>query len=209
MERGGVVADGEAAIGGLAEDEGRLVPEAPGPSRVVNRHPDDRLDVRRATTERCAQEIVKPRTFARELLRVREMLPVAAAADAEVPAEGGAALRDRYFTSRSSISKTQRRVGRNDAAGAAPSVGHAWRDGEHPRAADFHARDALVPAGDDFAGTEPEVERLVAVAELSNFVPFLSGLPGRTAIRCSARARSCPSAPRRPCLPWCRSFEVC
>src|SRR4051812_49599196 len=57
----------------------------------------------------------------------------------------------------------QRRLRRNDAAAALVAVGEGGRDGEAALAADFHALDAFVPAADDVAGAEGEVERVAAV----------------------------------------------
>src|SRR5688572_32148074 len=55
-------------------------------------------------------------------------------------------------------------VRRNDGREAARAVAEVGRDHELALAADLHAGDALVPALDDLAGAELEVERLVAVA---------------------------------------------
>src|SRR6185436_6618974 len=57
----------------------------------------------------------------------------------------------------------QRRVRRDDAAGAARAVAERGRDGELALAADLHAGDAFVPAPDDVALAEREDERLAAV----------------------------------------------
>ena len=46
------------------------------------------------------------------------------------------------------------------------------RDDERALAADFHGGDAFVPAGDDLTGADLELERLVAISELSNFLPL-------------------------------------
>src|SRR3954470_5274316 len=51
----------------------------------------------------------------------------------------------------------------DDAARAAVAVSEVRRDDELAAAADLHARDALVPAGDDLAGAEAEPQRLAAV----------------------------------------------
>jgi hypothetical protein len=63
----------------------------------------------------------------------------------------------------SSTSNMQRRVRRDHAAGAARAVAELGRDHEHARAAFLHALHALVPALDDMAGAEVELERVVAV----------------------------------------------
>src|SRR5580704_7807067 len=57
----------------------------------------------------------------------------------------------------------QRGVGRDDAAGAARPVAELGRDDQGALAADLHAGDALVPAGDDLMPAERELERLAAV----------------------------------------------
>src|SRR3954469_17318487 len=57
----------------------------------------------------------------------------------------------------------QRRVGRNHAARAARAVAKRRRDDEDARAAFLHALHAFVPAADDHAATELELERIVAV----------------------------------------------
>src|SRR5690606_23516111 len=54
-------------------------------------------------------------------------------------------------------------VGRDHAARAARAIAEAGRYQEAPGAADFHAGDALVPAGDDLAGAKGEAEGLPAV----------------------------------------------
>ena len=46
-----------------------------------------------------------------------------------------------------------------------------------PPAADLHARDALVPAPDDLAGSEPEAKRVAAVARAVELAPV--GQPAR------------------------------
>ena len=53
----------------------------------------------------------------------------------------------------------QRLAGLDDAAGAAVAVAEVGRDHELPATADLHALHALVPAGDDLADAEPELER--------------------------------------------------
>src|SRR5882672_1682985 len=55
-------------------------------------------------------------------------------------------------------------VGRDHAATALLAVGELGRDGELAHAADLHAFDALVPALDDIARAEGEVERVAAAA---------------------------------------------
>src|SRR5687767_11354925 len=57
----------------------------------------------------------------------------------------------------------QRRVRRNDAAGAARAVSERWRNGELALPADFHALYAFVPALDDAARAEGEHEGVVAI----------------------------------------------
>src|SRR4051794_25813521 len=57
----------------------------------------------------------------------------------------------------------QRLIGADDAAGAALAVGEVGRDRDPAPAAHAHAGDALVPAGDDLALAEPELEGVAAV----------------------------------------------
>src|SRR5436305_2452913 len=54
-------------------------------------------------------------------------------------------------------------AGLDDAARAALAVGLVRRDGQPAAAADLHAGDALVPALDDHADAEPELQRVTAV----------------------------------------------
>src|SRR5450432_788041 len=57
----------------------------------------------------------------------------------------------------------ERRVRRDRATGATRAVAERRRDDEHARAAFLHALNALVPAADDHAAAELELERIVAV----------------------------------------------
>ena len=57
----------------------------------------------------------------------------------------------------------QRLAGCDGAASAAVAVGEVRRDDELASAADLHAGDALVPAGDDLADAESEGQRFAAV----------------------------------------------
>src|SRR3954451_24216744 len=57
----------------------------------------------------------------------------------------------------------QRLVGADRAARAALAVGEVRRDRDPAPAADLHARDPLVPARDDLALAEAELERVAAV----------------------------------------------
>src|SRR5205085_6729800 len=68
----------------------------------------------------------------------------------------------------------ERRVRRNDAAGAARAVAQVGRNGELALAADFHAGDALFPAADHFAAPEREHERLAAILARVEFAARLS-----------------------------------
>src|SRR6478609_4859438 len=63
------------------------------------------------------------------------------------------------------------------AARAAVAVGEVRGDGQLATAADLHALDALVPAGDDLAGTELELQRGAAVP---GGVELLAGGEGDT-----------------------------
>src|SRR4051794_12955928 len=58
----------------------------------------------------------------------------------------------------------QRRVRRDHTAGAAAAVAERRRNDERALAADLHAGDPLIPAGDHLAAAEHERERLVAIA---------------------------------------------
>src|SRR5262249_25447634 len=69
----------------------------------------------------------------------------------------------------------ERGVGRDVAAGAAGAVGELRRDDQRARAADFHPGHALVPAGDDAAGAELEVERLAVIARAVELLAVLVG----------------------------------
>src|ERR1700712_3728558 len=69
----------------------------------------------------------------------------------------------------------QRLVRTDHAAGAALAVGHRRRDRDLAPAADLHALDALVPALDDLALAEPELE---GVATVPGRVELLAVLPG-------------------------------
>src|SRR3954469_8172039 len=57
----------------------------------------------------------------------------------------------------------QGRAGLDDAAGAALAVGLVRGDGQPAPSADLHAGDALVPALDDHADAEAELQRVAAV----------------------------------------------
>src|SRR6266568_8312785 len=57
----------------------------------------------------------------------------------------------------------QRRVGRDSAREAARAVAELGRDGELALAAHLHALHALVPALDDLAGAELELEGIAAI----------------------------------------------
>jgi hypothetical protein len=59
--------------------------------------------------------------------------------------------------------KDERRVGRDDTADGAVSVGEVGGDGELAPLADLHAEEALIPALDDLALADGEVERLAAI----------------------------------------------
>src|ERR1700722_18565468 len=68
----------------------------------------------------------------------------------------------------------QRRVRRNDTAGAAGAVAQSGRNDQGAFAADFHGGDALVPAGDHPALSDRKLERLVAVDRRVEFIAFLA-----------------------------------
>src|SRR5205085_3678381 len=56
-------------------------------------------------------------------------------------------------------------------------VRHVGRDDELAAPADLHSDDALVPPGDDHAGTQLELERLVAVPRGVELLPARPGDP--------------------------------
>src|SRR4051812_22997391 len=68
----------------------------------------------------------------------------------------------------------ERLVGTDDAAGAALAVGQVRRDRDAPPAADLHPGHALVPAGDDLALAELELE---GVAAVPRGVELIAGRP--------------------------------
>src|SRR6185369_3924989 len=55
-------------------------------------------------------------------------------------------------------------------------VAHVGRDGERALATDLHAGHAFVPAANDLAAAEAEVERLVAIARAVELAPLPIGL---------------------------------
>src|SRR5215475_9302437 len=57
----------------------------------------------------------------------------------------------------------ERRIRRDDAAGAARAVAELGRDDQRALAADLHAGDALVPAGDHATHADRKLERLLAI----------------------------------------------
>src|SRR5246127_1635149 len=57
----------------------------------------------------------------------------------------------------------QRGVRGNDATGAAGAIAQRGRNDQRTLAADLHAGDAFVPAGDHLALSDRKLERLVAV----------------------------------------------
>src|SRR6516162_8270977 len=62
------------------------------------------------------------------------------------------------------VADEDERLPRPDHVPGAPvPVGQAGRDNQLPAAADLHALHALVPAGDDLPGAEPEAQRLAPV----------------------------------------------
>src|SRR6185437_10246218 len=69
----------------------------------------------------------------------------------------------------------ERLVGADHPAGAALAVGQHRRDRDPPPAADPHPLDALIPALDDLAPAELELEGAPAIP---GRVELLAGLPG-------------------------------
>src|SRR5262245_15826531 len=70
----------------------------------------------------------------------------------------------------------QRRIRRDHAAGTAGAVAERRRNDQRALAADLHGGDALVPALDDAALADWEVERLVAVDRRVEFLALLAVL---------------------------------
>src|ERR1044071_2729263 len=68
----------------------------------------------------------------------------------------------------------QRRVRRDDTAGAARAVAELGRDDEGALAAALHAGDTLVPALDDLAAAQGEAEGLAAVDRAVEFLALLA-----------------------------------
>ena len=78
----------------------------------------------------------------------------------------------------------QRRVRRNDAAGAARAIAELGRDDQRALAADLHGGDAFVPAGDDLVLADRKLERLAAIDRSSRIsCPWRRS---RRASRCNA-----------------------
>src|SRR5947207_1524258 len=72
--------------------------------------------------------------------------------------------------------KHQRRVRRNDAAGAARAIAEfRWND-QRALASDLHRADALVPAADHLPYADLEFERLVAVDRRVELLALLAVL---------------------------------
>src|SRR5262249_57170162 len=70
----------------------------------------------------------------------------------------------------------QRRIRRDHPAGAAGAVAERGRNDQRALAADLHGGDALVPALDDAALADREIERLVAVDPRVQFLALLAVL---------------------------------
>src|SRR5436190_13740730 len=64
----------------------------------------------------------------------------------------------------------QRGVGRDHATGAARAIAERGRNDEGALAADLHGGDALVPAGNDPARADRELERLAAIDRAVEFL---------------------------------------
>src|SRR5207245_1899524 len=69
----------------------------------------------------------------------------------------------------------QRRIRRNDVAGSAAAVGQVRRNHERASAADAHAGDTVVPAGNDATAAQRETERRTAIERGVEFSPFFIG----------------------------------
>src|SRR2546427_13017304 len=70
----------------------------------------------------------------------------------------------------------QRRIRRNEAAGAARAVTERGRNDQRALAADLHGSDTLVPAGDHLALPDRKLERLVAIDGRIEFLALLAVL---------------------------------
>src|SRR6516162_10913141 len=70
----------------------------------------------------------------------------------------------------------QRRVRRNDAAGAACAVAERGRNDQRALAADLHGGNALVPAGDHAVLADRKLERLIAIDGGIEFLALLAVL---------------------------------
>src|SRR5439155_26283105 len=68
----------------------------------------------------------------------------------------------------------QRRVRRDNAAGAPGAIAELGRDHQRAFAADLHPGDALVPAFDDLLLTECEIEGLAAIERAVELGPLLA-----------------------------------
>src|SRR5579871_6635297 len=82
----------------------------------------------------------------------------------------GMTARSRLFDRQQFDVEQQRRVRRNDAAGAARAIAERRRDDQRALAANLHGGDALVPAADHVAGADREREWLVAVDRRVEFL---------------------------------------
>ena len=142
----GEVAHDEAARA-PAEDEGGLLPEAPGHAVAAHRHPDRGQDPRGLLAHRLAQQHVEVRRLLPQLLRVRDVLPGAAAARVGVAAAGHDAVGRRLL-----------HLDDPGEGGPPPGVPIGGR-GPH-RAQDPHAHPlARDPAGHDEPARRPRRRR--------------------------------------------------
>jgi aspartate racemase len=170
------------------DDERALLRRAAGPLRPRGARPGraDREVLDRAVFDELCQGVLSPTTRtalrgrpraarrrggagrrarlhrARAAARARRLRRAAAAerplhVEAAVAAAGGLADAEQVDD------EDQRLVGPDGAPGAARAVAELRRDRQPAAAADLHAGDALVPAGDDHALAEAEGERLAAV----------------------------------------------
>src|ERR1700675_1031201 len=70
----------------------------------------------------------------------------------------------------------QRRIRRNDAAGAAGAVAERRRDDQGALAAALHGGDAFLPAGDHLALSDRKLERLIAIHRTVELLALLATL---------------------------------
>src|SRR5580658_2371224 len=89
---------------------------------------------------------------------------------ADKPVSGGTATT--RLSGRDQVAYEDEGLARRDRVPCAPvPVGQVRRDDQLTAAADLHARHALVPAGDDLPGAEPELQRVAPIPACVEFLP--------------------------------------